>query len=117
MKPPTGPWPALTCCGQDRRIHFDDQATGFGHRYAIGAGGKLLRHGGLQYRHADKTRTAAMGSARRSVAEHGADHGQEGVGRVANGEDPQAHKADRRGKDKNYDQRHTSRISPPSNRN
>jgi integrase len=92
---------ALTLpAGKTDVIHFDDQLPGFGHRLRIGAGGKLLRSWVCQYRHAGQTRRLLLGSAAALGAEQARTMARKALGRVANGEDPQAHKLDRRGKDK-----------------
>src|SRR5262245_16389589 len=80
-------------------IFFDDDISGFGFRLRIGAGGKVLRSWVCQYRHGGATRRLLLGSATVLGAEQARGMAKKALGRVANGEDPQAHKFDRRAKD------------------
>ena len=86
--------------GKTDAIFFDDQLAGFGFRLRIGAGGKVLRSWVCQYRHAGQTRRLLLGSAAALGAEQARTMAKKALGRVANGEDPQASKLDRRGKDR-----------------
>jgi integrase len=81
-------------------IHFDGGMPGFGFRLRLGAGGKVLRSWICQYRHGGATRRLLLGSAEVLGAEQARAMAKKALGRVANGEDPQASKLDRRGKDK-----------------
>jgi integrase len=92
--------------GKTDVIHFDDEISGFGYRLRKGAGGKLLRSWVCQYRHAGASRRLLLGAATVLGAEQARLMAKKALGRVANGEDPQAHKLDRRDKD-----RHTLRTT------
>ena len=87
--------------GKTDVIFFDDATAGFGYRLRKGAGGKVLRSWVCQYRHAGATPSADC-SVRPTVlgAEQARTMAKKALGRVANGEDPQADRLDRRGKDK-----------------
>jgi integrase len=92
---------ALTLpAGKTDVIHFDDEISGFGFRLRLGAGGKVLRSWVCQYRHGGATRRLLLGAATVLGAEQARTMAKKALGRVANGEDPQAHKLDRRGKDR-----------------
>jgi integrase len=80
-------------------IFFDDEISGFGYRLRLGAGGKILRSWICQYRHGGATRRLLLGPATVLGAEQARGMAKKALGRVANGEDPQADKADRRDKD------------------
>ena len=86
--------------GKTDVIHFDDEMSGFGYRLRKGAGGKVLRSWVCQYRHGGATRRLLLGSATVLGAEQARTMAKKALGRVANGEDPQASKLDRRGKDR-----------------
>jgi integrase len=90
---------ALTLDGKTDLIVFDDAMPGFGHRLRLSAGGKVLRSWIVQYRHGGATRRLLLGSAEVLGAEQARVMAKKALGRVANGEDPQAHKLDRRAKD------------------
>src|SRR5262245_34394724 len=81
-------------------IFFDDDISGFGFRLRVGAGGKVLRSWICQYRHGGATRRLLLGAAAVLGAEQARTMAKKALGRVANGEDPQASKLDRRGKDR-----------------
>jgi integrase len=92
---------ALTMpAGKNDLIMFDDAMPGFGFRLRTGAGGKILRSWICQYRHGGATRRLLLGSAEVLRAEQARTLAKKALGRVANGEDPQASKLDRRGKDR-----------------
>src|SRR6478735_469177 len=91
---------ALKLDGKDDVIVFDDSMPGFGFRLRLGAGGKVLRSWVCQYRHGGATRRLLLGSAEVLGAEQARTMAKKALGRVANGEDPQASKLDRRGKDR-----------------
>ena len=92
---------ALTLpAGKTDVIFFDDEISGFGYRLRKGAGGKVLRSWVCQYRHGGSSRRLLFGAATVLGAEQARTMAKKALGRVANGEDPQAHKLDRRGKDK-----------------
>ena len=74
--------------------------SGFGYRMRVGAGGKVLRSWVVQYRHGGATRRLLLGAGEVLGAEQARTMAKKALGRVANGEDPQASKLDRRGKDK-----------------
>ena len=85
--------------GKTDVIFFDDELHGFGFRLRIGAGGKVLRSWVCQYRHGGASRRLLLGSAEVLSAVGARGMAKKALGRVANGEDPQAHKLDRRAKD------------------
>jgi integrase len=87
--------------GKTDIIHFDDQLPGFGFRIRQGAGSKVLRSWVVQYRRASATRRMLLGSAEVVSAEAARQAAKKALGAVANGQDPQAEKADRRHADKN----------------
>jgi integrase len=91
---------ALKLDDKDDVIVFDGSMPGFGYRLRIGAGGKVLRSWVCQYRHGGATRRQTLGSAEVLGAEQARLMAKKALGRVANGEDPQASKRDRRGKDR-----------------
>ena len=86
--------------GKTDVIHFDDEISGFGYRLRKGAGGKVLRSWVCQYRHGGSSRRLLLGAATVLGAEQARTMAKKALGRVANGEDPQASKLDRRGKDR-----------------
>ena len=86
--------------GKTDVIHFDDEIFGFGYRLRKGAGGKVLRSWVCQYRHGGSSRRLLLGAATVLGAEQARTMAKKALGRVANGEDPQTDKLDRRGKDK-----------------
>jgi integrase len=82
-------------------IIFDDALPGFGYRLRLGAGGKrLLRSWICQYRRAGATRRMLLGSAEVVGAEQARLLAKKALGAVANGQDPQGERADRREADK-----------------
>jgi integrase len=85
--------------GKTDVIYFDDAMPGFGFRLRAGAGGKLLRSWIIQYKRAGASRRLLLGSAAVLSAEQARTMARKALGRVANGEDPQADRVDRRGKD------------------
>src|SRR5262249_50908706 len=91
---------ALTLDGKSDVIHFDDALAGFGFRLRRGAGGKLLRSWVVQYRRAGASRRMLLGSAEVLNAEQARRMAKTALARVAMGENPQAERVDRRGKDK-----------------
>ena len=91
---------ALKLDGKRDVIVFDDSMSGFGYRMRVGAGGKVLRSWVVQYRHGGATRRLLLGAGEVLRAEQARTMAKKALGRVANGEDPQASKLDRRGKDK-----------------
>ena len=92
---------ALTLpAGKTDHFEWDDGLPGFGYRLRLAAGGKINRSWNLQYRHGGATRRLLLGSAAVLGAEQARVMAKKALGRVANGEDPQQHKLDRRGKDK-----------------
>jgi integrase len=81
-------------------IYFDDALPGFGFRLRVGASGKILRSWVCQYRHGGATRRLLLGAGEVLGAEQARIMAKKALGRVANGEDPQASKLERRGKDR-----------------
>jgi integrase len=86
--------------GKTDHFEWDDGLPGFGYRLRLAAGGKVNRTWAVQYRHSGATRRLLLGSAAVLGAEQARVMAKKALGRVANGEDPQAHKLDRRGKDR-----------------
>ena len=80
-------------------IHFDDALAGFGYRLRTGADGKTRRSWIAQYRRAGRTRRLLLGSAAVLTAEQARAAAKKVLAKVALGEDPQADKTTRRGKD------------------
>jgi len=91
---------ALKLDGKRDAIFFDDQLSGFGYRLRLGSGGRIMRSWIVQYRRAGATRRVLLGSAEVLSAEAARAAAKKVLGRVALGEDPQADKRDRRGKDR-----------------
>jgi integrase len=85
--------------GKTDHIEWDDALPGFGHRLRAGTGGKVLRSWVAQYRHAGRTRRLLLGNAAVMTAADARTKAKQVLGRVANGEDPQATKSERRGRD------------------
>ena len=85
--------------GKTDHFEWDDALPGFGYRLRVGAGGKLSRSFVCQYRHGGATRRLLLGPAAVLGAEQARNMAKKALGRVANGEDPQADRLDRRGKD------------------
>ena len=90
---------ALKLDGKTDAIHFDDSMAGFGYRLRRGAGGKVLRSWVVQYKRAGATRRITLGSAEVLGAEAARAAAKKLLAKVALGEDPQAARVDRRGKD------------------
>jgi integrase len=80
-------------------IYFDDAMAGFGYRLRRGAGGKVLRSWVVQYKRAGATRRITLGAAEVLAAEAARTAARKLLAKVALGEDPQAARVDRRGKD------------------
>jgi integrase len=80
-------------------IHFDDALPGFGYRVRAGAGGKVLRSWVAQYRRAGGTRRITLGPAGVLSAEQARLAAKKVLAAAALGQDPQADRIDRRGKD------------------
>ena len=81
-------------------IHFDEDMAGFGYRLRRGAGGKVLKSWIVQYRRAGSSRRMLLGSASVLDAVQARAAAKKLLAKVALGEDPQADRSDRRGKDK-----------------
>jgi integrase len=81
-------------------IFFDEVMLGFGYRLRLGSGGKVMRSWIVQYRRAGATRRILLGSAEVVGAEAARVAAKKLLAKVALGEDPQAERIDRRGKDK-----------------
>jgi integrase len=81
-------------------IFFDEGMPGFGDRLRLGSGGKVMRSWIVQYRRAGATRRILLGSAEVVGAEAARVAAKKLLAKVALGEDPQAERIDRRGKDK-----------------
>jgi integrase len=86
--------------GKNDVIFFDTELAGFGYRLRAGAGGKTLRSWVTQYRRAGASRRLVLGSAGVLSAEQARAAAKKVLAKVALGEDPQADRADRRGKDR-----------------
>jgi integrase len=91
---------ALKLDGKRDAIFFDDAMPGFGYRLRLGSGGKVMRSWVVQYRRAGASRRVLLGSAEVLNTEAARAAAKKVLGRVALGEDPQAEKRDRRGKDR-----------------
>jgi integrase len=91
---------ALKLGGKTDAIFFDDSMPGFGYRLRLGSGGKVMRSWVVQYRRAGATRRILLGSAEVIGAEAARVAAKKVLAKVALGEDPQAERIDRRGKDK-----------------
>jgi len=91
---------ALKLDGKKDAIFFDDAMPGFGYRLRLGSGGGVRRSWIVQYRRAGATRRILLGSAEILSAEQARAAAKKILGKVALGEDPQAERVDRRGKDK-----------------
>jgi integrase len=91
---------ALGLGGKTDAIFFDDTLTGFGYRLRLGTGGKVLRSWIAQYRRAGASRRMLIGSADVVNVEQARAKAKKVLAAVALGEDPQADKAERRGKDR-----------------
>jgi integrase len=86
--------------GKDDVIHFDAELPGFGLRLRRAAGGKVLRSWVCQYKRAGGTRRITLGRVGVLGAEQARAAARKLLAKVALGEDPQADRADRRGKDR-----------------
>src|SRR5262245_39361984 len=84
--------------GQNDKIHFDDAMPGFGYRLRR-SGGEIKRSWVVQYRRGGATRRILLGNAAVLSAAQAREQAKKVLGRVAIGEDPQAERRDRRGKD------------------
>jgi integrase len=91
---------ALTLDGKNDVIVFDDAMPGFGFRIRRGAENKLLRSWIVQFKRAGATRRMTLGAVEVLGAEAARAAAKKLLAKVALGEDPQADKRDRRGKDK-----------------
>jgi integrase len=90
---------ALKLDAKTDAIFFDDAMSGFGYRLRLGAGGKLMRTWIVQYRRAGASRRLLLGSAEVLSAEQARAAARKALAKVALGEDPQAARVERRGKD------------------
>jgi integrase len=84
--------------GKTDAIFFDDELPRFGYRLRSGAGGKILRSWVCQYRRAGQTRRLTLDGV--LSAEQARTMAKKLLAQVALGDDPQADKLDRRGKDR-----------------
>jgi integrase len=91
---------ALKLVGKTDAIFFDDDLPGFGFRLRLGAGGKLRRSWVAQYKRAGATRRLLLGAGEVLSAEQARQAAKKVLAKVALGEDPQADRIDRRGKDR-----------------
>jgi integrase len=89
---------ALDLGGKTDVIYFDDALPGFGYRLRAGADG-IRRSWVAQYRRAGRTRRVLLGPAAVLTAEQARIAAKKVLAKVALGEDSQADKATRRGKD------------------
>ena len=90
---------ALKLDGKTDMICFDDAMHGFGYRLRLGSGGKIMRSWICQYRRAGASRRVLLGNADIVSAEQARAAAKKLLAKVALGEDPQAERIDRRGKD------------------
>jgi integrase len=86
--------------GRTDVVYFDGEVRRFGYRLRQGAGGKVRRSWMVQYRFAGRSRRLLLGDAEVVTAAQARVMAQKALGRVANGEDPQADKVERRAKDR-----------------
>jgi integrase len=92
--------PGFELAGKGDRIWFDDALIGFGYRMRAGARGRLLRSWIVQCRHAGAPRRFLIGSGEVLRAEQARAAARKVLAKVALGEDPQAARGDRRGRDR-----------------
>jgi integrase len=85
--------------GKQDAIFFDDTLIGFGLRLRRGSGGKVIRNWIVQYRSHGRSRRMRVGSAETLTAAQARAGAKKLLARVELGEDPQAHKAERRERD------------------
>jgi Arm DNA-binding domain len=85
--------------GKEDAIFFDDTLIGFGLRLRRGSGGKVIRNWIVQYRSHGRSRRMRVGSAETLTAAQARAEAKRLLARVELGEDPQAHKAERRERD------------------
>jgi integrase len=85
--------------GKTDAIHFDGELKGFGYRLRLGANGKLRRSWVAQYKRTQATRRLSQ-SVEKLSAEQARGWAKKVLAKVALGEDPQADRIDRRGKDR-----------------
>jgi integrase len=91
----------LDLAGKRDAIFFDDDLPGFGYRLRVGAGGKkILKSWIVQYRRAGSSRRLLLGAGEVLSAEQARAAAKKVLAKIALGEDPQAERADRRGKDR-----------------
>jgi integrase len=86
--------------GKADHFEWDSELSGFGYRLRRGSGDKVLRTWNVQYRRGGATRRLLLGPASVLNAEQARAAAKKVLAQVALGEDPQAARADRRGKDK-----------------
>ena len=92
---------ALTLpAGKTDVIFFDEALPRFGYRLRLSASGKVLRSWVCQYRHAGQTRRRTLAAAEVLGAEAARAAAKKLLAKVELGEDPQADRLDRRGKDR-----------------
>ena len=89
---------ALKLDGKADVIHFDDALKGFGYRLRRGADGKTRHSWVAQYKRVGATRRMSQ-PAEKLSAEQARGWAKKVLAKVALGEDPQADRIDRRGKD------------------
>ncbi len=97
-------------CSTANRSFFRRRHAGLRLPASAGAAARSCAHGSCQYRHGGATRRLLLGSADGARRRGGAHLAKKALGRVANGEDPQADKLDRRGKDRLIRSRPSSPI-------
>jgi integrase len=86
--------------GKTDAIHFDDALPGFGLRLRRGSGGKVLRSWVAQYKRAGQTRRVRLGSADVLSPGKAREAAKQVLAKVAQGDDPQAERVERRAKDR-----------------
>lgn len=91
---------ALDLGDKNDAIFFDETMPGFGLRLRRGGGGAIRKQWVAQYKIAGRTRRMLLGPASVLGAEQARAMAKKALGKVANGEDPQAAKAERRNKDR-----------------
>jgi integrase len=80
-------------------IYFDEQMPGFGLRLRAGAKGAVLRSWVCQFKRGGRSRRMLLGQAAILSAAAAREQARKILGRVANGEDPAADRAERRDRD------------------
>jgi integrase len=86
--------------GKNDHIEWDDDLSCFGYRLRLGSRGRVLRSWIVQYRHGGRSPRIKLGSADVLGEQAARAAAKKILAKVALGEDPQAERSERRGKDK-----------------